>query len=226
MADDGSGGLGSASSATGSTSGGAGGAVAGLGKKDNGENLIGETRPRCLLRIVAPIRPVSTGSKRLPLSPTTSASRSAVKIGLIGDPGVGKTSLMVRYVEKRFDQDYVETLGEPCGFMGARLLCCARLPQASTRLRVPITAFPYPTRRSKLPGEANRLAAGAGHHEHLGFRRCVGAAVGLAVVAGLLSGTGRLTPLRVRGRLTPPRMLRPPLAVPGQRTLFQAIALT
>lgn len=35
----------------------------------------------------------------------------AVKIGMVGDAGVGKTSLMVRYVEKRFDQDYVETLG-------------------------------------------------------------------------------------------------------------------
>lgn len=27
-----------------------------------------------------------------------------VKIGIVGDAGVGKTSLMVRYVEKRFDQ--------------------------------------------------------------------------------------------------------------------------
>lgn len=34
-----------------------------------------------------------------------------MKIGLVGDSGIGKTSLMVRYVEKRFDQDYVETLG-------------------------------------------------------------------------------------------------------------------
>lgn len=34
-----------------------------------------------------------------------------VKVGLIGDSGVGKTSLMVKYVEKRFDSDYVETLG-------------------------------------------------------------------------------------------------------------------
>ena len=31
--------------------------------------------------------------------------------GMVGDPGVGKTSLMVRYVEGRFDEDYVETLG-------------------------------------------------------------------------------------------------------------------
>ena len=35
-----------------------------------------------------------------------------VKVALVGDSGVGKTSLMVRYVERRFDADYVETLGE------------------------------------------------------------------------------------------------------------------
>ena len=31
--------------------------------------------------------------------------------GMVGDAGVGKTSLMVRYVEGKFDEDYVETLG-------------------------------------------------------------------------------------------------------------------
>lgn len=30
-----------------------------------------------------------------------------VKIGMVGDSGIGKTSLMVRYVEKRWDQEYV-----------------------------------------------------------------------------------------------------------------------
>lgn len=29
----------------------------------------------------------------------------------VGDAAVGKTSLMVRYVERRFDSDYIETLG-------------------------------------------------------------------------------------------------------------------
>jgi len=34
-----------------------------------------------------------------------------VKVGLIGDVETGKTSLMVKYVEDRFDEDYIETLG-------------------------------------------------------------------------------------------------------------------
>lgn len=34
-----------------------------------------------------------------------------LKIGIVGDSGCGKTSLMVRYVERRWDSSYVETLG-------------------------------------------------------------------------------------------------------------------
>jgi len=34
-----------------------------------------------------------------------------VKVGLIGDVETGKTSIMVKYVEGIFDQDYIETLG-------------------------------------------------------------------------------------------------------------------
>ncbi|ABN67410.2 GTP-binding protein of the ras superfamily [Scheffersomyces stipitis CBS 6054] len=35
----------------------------------------------------------------------------ALKIGLIGDSQIGKTSLMVKYVEGSFDEDYIQTLG-------------------------------------------------------------------------------------------------------------------
>lgn len=35
----------------------------------------------------------------------------ALKIGLIGDSQIGKTSLMVKYVEGLFDEDYIQTLG-------------------------------------------------------------------------------------------------------------------
>jgi GTP-binding protein of the ras superfamily involved in termination of M-phase len=34
-----------------------------------------------------------------------------VKVGMLGDAQVGKTSLMVKYVENTFDEDYIETLG-------------------------------------------------------------------------------------------------------------------
>ncbi len=34
-----------------------------------------------------------------------------VKIGMLGDVQVGKTSLMVKYVNGKFDEDYLMTLG-------------------------------------------------------------------------------------------------------------------
>ena len=39
------------------------------------------------------------------------SSNVVVKIGMLGDQKVGKTSLMVKYVEGTFDEDYVVTLG-------------------------------------------------------------------------------------------------------------------
>ncbi len=35
-----------------------------------------------------------------------------MKVGMVGDSQIGKTSLMVKYVEGKFDEDYIETLGE------------------------------------------------------------------------------------------------------------------
>ncbi|KAF9437236.1 septum-promoting GTP-binding protein 1 [Entomortierella beljakovae] len=41
-----------------------------------------------------------------------SANNSVViKVGMVGDSQIGKTSLMVKYVEGSFDEDYVQTLG-------------------------------------------------------------------------------------------------------------------
>jgi GTP-binding protein of the ras superfamily involved in termination of M-phase len=34
-----------------------------------------------------------------------------LKIGMLGDSQIGKTSLMVKYVEGTFDEDYIQTLG-------------------------------------------------------------------------------------------------------------------
>ncbi|WLF77611.1 septum-promoting GTP-binding protein 1 [Lodderomyces elongisporus] len=43
----------------------------------------------------------------------------SLKIGLIGDSQIGKTSLMVKYVEGSFDEDYIQTLG--VNFMDKRI---------------------------------------------------------------------------------------------------------
>lgn len=40
-----------------------------------------------------------------------SRNRVVVKVGIIGDSQTGKTTLMVKYIEDRYDEDYIETLG-------------------------------------------------------------------------------------------------------------------
>ena len=34
-----------------------------------------------------------------------------IKVGMVGDSQIGKTSLMVKYVEGSWDEDYIQTLG-------------------------------------------------------------------------------------------------------------------
>jgi len=41
---------------------------------------------------------------------------------MVGDSQIGKTSLMVKYVEGSFDEDYIQTLGSP--LLLSRLLYC------------------------------------------------------------------------------------------------------
>ncbi|MES1908262.1 MAG: septum-promoting GTP-binding protein 1 [Cercozoa sp. M6MM] len=40
-----------------------------------------------------------------------SSNDVTVKVGLIGESQTGKTSLMVKYIEGKFDEDYIVTLG-------------------------------------------------------------------------------------------------------------------
>ena len=45
-------------------------------------------------------------------------SSVVIKVGMVGDAQIGKTSLMVKYVEGSWDEDYIQTLGmrwEPIG---------------------------------------------------------------------------------------------------------------
>lgn len=39
-------------------------------------------------------------------------SSVAIKVGMVGDAQIGKTSLMVKYVEGSWDEDYIQTLGK------------------------------------------------------------------------------------------------------------------
>jgi len=63
-------------------------------------------------------KPTNNGSKAANDDSKTSLSKEKsekssvfVKIGLIGDASVGKTTLMVKYIENKFDEVYIETLG-------------------------------------------------------------------------------------------------------------------
>ncbi|BFZ64373.1 Ras GTPase tem1 [Saitoella coloradoensis] len=42
---------------------------------------------------------------------TDKKSSVVIKVGMVGDAQIGKTSLMVKYVENSFDEDYIQTLG-------------------------------------------------------------------------------------------------------------------
>lgn len=47
------------------------------------------------------------------------AQEAVVKVGMVGDPSIGKTSLMIKYIENRFDNAYLQTVG--VNFMEKRL---------------------------------------------------------------------------------------------------------
>lgn len=49
-------------------------------------------------------RPEANGSGK-------TANSCMIKVGMVGDAQIGKTSLMVKYVEGSWDEDYIQTLG-------------------------------------------------------------------------------------------------------------------
>jgi Gtp-binding protein of the ras superfamily involved in termination of M-phase len=53
-----------------------------------------------------PAQQYSQGSGQQP-----SKSSVVIKVGMVGDAQIGKTSLMVKYVEGSWDEDYIQTLG-------------------------------------------------------------------------------------------------------------------
>lgn len=60
----------------------------------------------------------TTGSNSNPTNNSSSSNVQnedknsvVIKVGMVGDSQIGKTSLMVKYVEGSFDEDYIQTLG-------------------------------------------------------------------------------------------------------------------
>jgi hypothetical protein len=52
--------------------------------------------------------------------PPEAANKNAsvvIKVGMVGDAQIGKTSLMVKYVEGSWDEDYIQTLGTKLFFV-------------------------------------------------------------------------------------------------------------
>jgi len=43
--------------------------------------------------------------------PAAKNTSVVIKVGMVGDAQIGKTSLMVKYVEGSWDEDYIQTLG-------------------------------------------------------------------------------------------------------------------
>ena len=57
------------------------------------------------------IPPSGTDRPRQAVQPAKNSV--VIKVGMVGDAQIGKTSLMVKYVEGSWDEDYIQTLGKP-----------------------------------------------------------------------------------------------------------------
>lgn len=53
-------------------------------------------------------------------NPAQKNASVVIKVGMVGDAQIGKTSLMVKYVEGSWDEDYIQTLGTFCAAMVPR----------------------------------------------------------------------------------------------------------
>ncbi len=86
------------------------------------------------------------------------ASKSSVviKVGMVGDAQIGKTSLMVKYVEGSWDEDYIQTLGTP--------LACHHFARKKPHLTMG-------TYRRQLHGEDHLNTQHRDHLLHLGSGR-------------------------------------------------------
>lgn len=79
-------------------------------------------------------------------------SSVVIKVGMVGDAQIGKTSLMVKYVEGSWDEDYIQTLGTFPSLLSLAFVCVhaahITLSQASTSWK---RQFPSATPKSHSP---------------------------------------------------------------------------
>lgn len=68
-----------------------------------------------------------TQENRQSQSQPANKSSVVIKVGMVGDAQIGKTSLMVKYVEGSWDEDYIQTLGA-CALRSRRPIHSQRLP--------------------------------------------------------------------------------------------------
>ena len=83
---------------------------------------------------------------------------------MVGDSQIGKTSLMVKYVEGSFDEDYIQTLGTAGSVVALR--CHRELTRVYRALGVMLVF------RCELYGEDHLHSQHRDHVQHLGLGRC------------------------------------------------------
>ena len=78
---------------------------------------------------------------------------------MVGDSQIGKTSLMVKYVEGSFDEDYIQTLGEQ---------------QVAIVYLCTVSLTVWPPHRRQLHGEDNHCSTNDNYVLDMGFGRSAG----------------------------------------------------
>ncbi|KAG5989855.1 septum-promoting GTP-binding protein 1 [Claviceps pusilla] len=77
----------------------------------NAPHVSGPSLSRPASGLSNPVPQASSDYKAAPPEPANGRNHVVIKVGMVGDAQIGKTSLMVKYVEGSWDEDYIQTLG-------------------------------------------------------------------------------------------------------------------
>ena len=84
-------------------------------------------------RAMAYQEPIPRGPPQHVTEQTAKSKDSVViKVGMVGDAQIGKTSLMVKYVEGSWDEDYIQTLGQSPPVLSTQHQLLASSPRGRT----------------------------------------------------------------------------------------------